>query len=145
MSRQKGKEEHTPDENKNTVMTHLQTSPSAYKFSNNACLAANQINIFTRSCKRDNHSKTAHSNTLIEEKSISSECRLKNRLVDFLSKAEVRNVLVLSILILAFSYLYGGATTPRVKTKINIENNKMTTDEGVNISPLMVPDKYMLQ
>ncbi|HSU50546.1 MAG TPA: hypothetical protein VLJ41_08145, partial [Segetibacter sp.] len=95
--------------------------------------------------ERDNHSKTAHSNTLIEEKSISSECRLKNRLVDFLSKAEVRNVLVLSILILAFSYLYGGATTQRVKTKINIENNKMTTDEGVNISPLLVPDKYMLQ
>ena len=127
-------------------MTHLQPTPSVYEFSNHACLMpANNINIFTTDCRLTNDRKTTHHQKLSDEKAILRQCCLKNKLIDFILKGEVRNLLVVGILILAFSYLYAGKSSQPFETKTNIGNNKITDDEALNISPLVFPDKYMLQ
>jgi hypothetical protein len=127
-------------------MTHLQPTLSTYKFSNQACLIpANNTSTFTTNCMLANVCELPCKKEFSEENAALTKCRLKNKLIEFLSKSEVRNLLVFGVLILAFSYLYGAKTALPFKTKTNISNSKITNDEALNISPLVVPDKYMLQ
>src|SRR5690242_17463486 len=104
-------------------MTHLQPTLSTYKFSNEAWLIpANNTSTFTTNCILANVCETPYKNKFSEEKGPLPKCRLKNKLIKFLSKSEVRNLLVFGILILAFTYLYGAKTSLLFRTKTNISN-----------------------